>query len=111
MFRRYTIHIEINESAVENKQEIITMLGCSVSEPSNWVEHGSTKERGLTFLDKDGNELESVVFQHQSYFNSLKEKTGSEANEIKELIYALLFEHYQINRTDVGITVSEYNRL
>ncbi|MBD0331045.1 MAG: hypothetical protein ICV66_00155 [Chitinophagaceae bacterium] len=111
MFRRYTIHIEIKEGAVENKKDMLEILGCSISEPSNWVEYGSTRERGLTFLDKNGNELQSFVFQHQPYFNSLREKTGSEENEIKEFIYAALSEHYHIDPADVNIIVSEYDRL
>lgn len=71
------------------------------------MEYGATKERGLTFLDKDGKELDSVVFKHQQYFNSLNDKTISEKSEIKELVRQVLFKHYHLNSEDVSVTVVE----
>ncbi len=83
------------------------MFGCSVTEPSNWLPYGTTKERGLTFLDKAGKELISSVFKHQSYFNLLSEKTLSEKNEIKELVYSSILEHYCIKADELTINVME----
>jgi hypothetical protein len=111
MFRRYKISIELTGEAKQTKEEVLKIFGCSVSEPSNWVEYGSSLERGLTFLDETGKELDSFVFKHQARFNTLEEKTGSEEKEIKELIHAALLEHYNIPPEEVKIKVSEYNRM
>src|SRR2546423_12850135 len=105
MFRRYDISVDIKESEPKLKIEIQNLFGCSVSEPSNWAEYGSTKERGLTFLDKDGQELNSNIFHHQSFFNSMEEKKGSEEEEIRELICKTLSDHYQIDPSGVKIIV------
>ena len=111
MFRRYTIDIEINEAAATNAVGVVKRFGCSVSEPSSWVEYGTTKERSLTFLDQNGQELNSSVFPHQPYFNSLADKMETEIDEIKEFIYSKLSEHFHLAPDNVEITVAEYSRL
>lgn len=107
MFRKYNIKINIKDNSSGCEEEVSKIFGCSITEPSNWVEYGTTKERGLTFLDKEGKELDSVIFKHQQYFNSLDDKKSSEKNEIKELICQTLFKHYHLNSEDVSVTIIE----
>ena len=111
MFRRYTIVITVNETMAEQLHGVEKELGCSISEPSNWVEYGSTSERGLTFLDKNGRELESSIFIHQPYFYLPKVEEESEAHEIMHFIFKTLSTHFSITSDDVKIKVSAYNRL
>lgn len=111
MFRRYIITIEVNNAAVEHLRDIEKVFGCSISEPSNWVEYGSTKEKGLTFLDKNGHELASPVFIHQPYFPPTKNNAEAEADEIKQFVLDALARHYPITLADVKIKVVEYNRV
>lgn len=80
MFRRYDISIEVTASAI-HLNGIEKQLGCSISEPSNWVEYGGAKERGLTFLDKEGKELTSAVFMHQPIFQPLSDKDDTDITE------------------------------
>lgn len=110
MFRRYSIVIEPSDMTAELLSPVDKILGCSVSEPSNWVEYGSTKERGLTFLDKDGCELTSSIFLHQAYFASVKNKEENEIDEIKKFVFNALNKYYPITQDDVKIRVAEYNR-
>ena len=107
MYRKYNIAIHISEGTYLQNDELLQIFSCSISEPSNWVDYGTTRERGLTFLDKNGKELDSIVFEHQPYFNSIKEKSISEKEEIRELIFQVLLKHYQLRPTDITITVSE----
>lgn len=109
MFRKYKIAIQINEGANVYNVELLKIFGCSISEPSNWVAYGSTRERGLTFLDENGKELESIVFEHQPLFNSVDDKNLSEKNEIKELIFQALVKNYRIDPGAISIQVTESN--
>lgn len=109
MFRRYTISIEVSNASSLPSNGFEKVLGCSISDPSNWVEYGSVKERGLTFLDREGRELTSPVFLHQPILTS--SNTESEIDEIKTLIFDSLAKHYAITPEDVKIRVAEYNRL
>jgi len=107
MYRKYNIAIQLNTEPNVDNDELLKIFGCSISEPSNWVDYGTTRERGLTFLDKNGKELDSIVFEHQPYFNSVDEKNVSEKDEIKELIYQFLLKHYHIQPGDIIVKVSE----
>lgn len=107
MYRKYNIAIHINEGINLQNDELLQIFSCSISEPSNWVEYGSTKERGLTFLDKNGKELNSIIFEHQPYFNLLEEKSVSEKEEIRELVYQALLKHYHLAPTDISVTVKD----
>lgn len=109
MFRRYTIAIKASDEAVQRLNAVNKLLGCSVSEPSNWVEYGSTKERGLTFLDKDGRELTSSVFLHQPCFSSMKDKKDNEIDEITQFVFNALNKLYPLTQDDVKIKVTEYS--
>ncbi len=111
MFRRYTISIELTNPASVTLDDLEKILGCSISEPSNWVEYGSTKERGLTFLDKEGTELASAVFVHQPLFTALHNNTNNEMDDIKDFVFNILAKHYPITPADIKIRVAEYNRL
>ncbi len=110
MFRRYTISIEVNDAVAKHIDGIEKVFGCSISEPSNWVEYGSTKERGLTFLDREGHELASPIFKHQPYFTSPEDREESEVDEIKRHIFNALARHCLLTPADVKIKVTEYNR-
>jgi hypothetical protein len=111
MHRRYVISIEASDAALANLTGIDTEFGCSVSEPSNWIEYGSTDDRGLTFLDKEGKELASPVFVHQPVFNALSSGSDSEIAEIREYVFQVLSKHYSVTAADVRIKVREYNRM
>lgn len=110
MFRRYTIVIEAGGETAEHLNGIEKVLGCSISEPSNWVEYGSTKERGLTFLDENGHELTSPIFVHQPYFTPLADDDESEVSEIRNFVVDALTRHRSVNPDNIRIKVSEYNR-
>ena len=107
MFRKYNLGIHVNEGVSFQDDALFKIFGCSISEPSNWFTYGSTKERGLTFLDNTGKELDSTVFEHQPVFSSVDDKNSSEENEIKDLIYQALLKNYDIQPSDVTIEVSE----
>ena len=92
-------------------QEVPKEFGCTISDPSNWLEYGATKERGLTFIDKLGKELDSGIFKHQSYFHLLPEDADDEKEEIYQLVYHALSEHFPFQDDEVRIVVNEYNRL
>jgi hypothetical protein len=111
MFRRYTISIDVNGAVAEHIDGIEKVFGCSVSEPSNWVEYGSTKERGLTFLNGEGHELASPIFQHLPYFTAPGEKVDNEVDEIKRHIIDTLTRYFVLAPLNVKIKVTEYNRL
>ena len=107
MYRRYNITINLKKAASEWEEKVIRIFGCSVTEPSNWVEYGGTIERGLTFLDYDGKELDSPVFEHQPVFYSLAHKEIPEKEEIRELVCQALSKHYQLPLDDVSVLVVE----
>lgn len=109
MFRRYSIIIEASGEAAEHLNGIEKVLGCSISEPSNWVEYGSTKERGLTFLDENGRELTSPVFVHQPYFIPMADNDESEVAEIRSFVVDALARHRSVKPDDILIKVAEYN--
>jgi hypothetical protein len=107
MFRKYDLGIHVNEGVSFHDDALFKIFGCSISEPSNWFSYGFTKERGLTFLDNKGKELESDIFAHQPVFSSVHDKNISEKNEIKDLIYQALLKNYDIHPSDVTIEVTE----
>jgi hypothetical protein len=107
MFRKYNLAIHVNENVTFQNDALLKQFGCSVSEPSNWVAYGSTLERGLTFLDKNGKELNSIVFAHQPFFNPMEEKDVSEKDEIRELICQAVIKNYDISPNDMTIDVTE----
>ena len=111
MFRQYDISIVIDKSAPEIGYDIPAKFGCTISEPSNWIERGLTEERGLTFVDQKGEEIDSSVFKHQPYFNPHNEKMEKEAEEIKDFVYSSLLEHYQFGVDEVKVLVSESSSL
>lgn len=106
IYRRYLISI-----SPKHHHSLPTGLeqefGCSVSEPSNWLEPGSTLERGLTFLDVMGHELHSDAFIHLRTFPRPDVKT-SEKKEIEALIFNRIFEVFHIDPTTVHVHVADY---
>ena len=111
MFRQYEISIVIDKNDPEISYDIPTKFGCTISEPSNWVERGLTEERGLTFVDQKGEEIDSIVFKHQPYFNPRNEKMDKEEEEIKDFVYLSLLEHFPFGIDEVKVLVSENNSL
>jgi hypothetical protein len=111
MFRRYNISIIINENAPQIASNFPMEFGCTISDPSNWIERGLTEERGLTFVDPAGEEITSPIFKHQPYFNLRNEKEIKEKEEIKALIYSSLREHYSLGTDEVSVVVEEYTSL
>ena len=111
MFRQYDISIVIDKDAPEIGNDIPTKFGCTISEPSNWIERGLTEERGLTFVDQKGEEIDSSIFKHQPYFNPHQDKKDKEEEEIKDLVYSTLLEHYPFENDDVKVLVSENSSL
>ena len=111
MFRQYEISIVIDKNDQKISYDIPTKFGCTISEPSNWIERGLTEDRGLTFVDQKGEEIDSSVFKHQPYFNPHSEKMDKEAEEIKDFVYSSLLEHFPFGTDEVKVLVSENNSL
>ena len=112
MFRRYKILITVDGKDVpEIGDKIPTEFGCTISEPSNWIERGATEDRGLTFTDEKGDEINSSVFKHQHLFNPGSENILKESQEITDLIYLALLENFQLEVTEVKVVVNEDDSL
>ena|ERR1700730_14668392 len=111
MFRRYKISITVDKEIPEIENQIPAELGCTISDPSNWIERGSTEERGLTFTNKKGDEIDSPIFQHQHFFNPGNDKKLKENEEISGLIYSALLENFQLETTEVKVVVNEDDSL
>ena len=111
MYRRYNIRIEVDPGVGCDLSDISPIAGCSISEPSNWVVSDNQHDRGLTFLDRNGKEVESEVLRHQKIFHAAPENGPNEEEEISSFLRMVLREHYLIDEDHVRITVSAYNRL
>ncbi len=107
MFRRYKISISVKEDAAQLADNIPKEFGCSISEPSNWIQRGTTTERGLTVLNGKGTEIKSFIFKHQPFFNPDTERTLKEENEIETFVYESLAEHYSLETGQVKIVVKK----
>ena len=80
-------------------------FGCEISDPSVYLSPGSTN-KGLTFLDAKGNQLESPIFKNQAYFEMENLTQATEESAVEKLVYSLLYEHYQFGKDDVKIMVT-----
>ena len=110
MIREYAITIKSGKNAPQIADNVLKEFRCSISEPSTWLTPGTTTERGLTFLDKKGNVLESSLFKHQAFFQRDEHAKVSEKSEIQELVYAIITEHYHIVRADIDVKVDEFGK-
>lgn len=102
--RKYTISISGQKKAPQIADNIPKNFGCAVSEPSSWLAPG-TLEKGLTFLDKKGNPLLSSIFINQAYFYT--DLAAKEESGIEQLVYAILFEHYNFEKNDIQVVVTK----
>ncbi|MEO8403122.1 MAG: hypothetical protein ABI480_00950 [Chitinophagaceae bacterium] len=109
MNRKYSITITAHKAAPQIADNIVRDFDCSISEPSIFLEAGTTTEKGLTFLDKKGNQLVSSIFKNQAFFKQDTEHAQSEEKAIEALIYDVLYEHYHFEKADVKVIVAQYN--
>ena len=105
MLRKYSITIISGKNAPQIADNVQRHFNCWVSEPSSWVAAGSTDEKGLTFLDSDGDGLKSEIFKNQAYFNPGNTAGQPEDETIRSFIYAALMEHYRFEKTDIEVAV------
>ena len=108
MLRKYTISIQPIKNAAQIADNVMKEFGCEISEPSIYLSPGSTN-KGLTFLDAKGNQLESSIFKNQAYFHTENIPPVSEEKAIETLVYTILFEHYQFGHDDIKIMVTPAN--
>lgn len=108
MLRKYNISILAQKNAPQIADNIVRDFDCAISEPSVWLSPGTTTEKGLTFLDKKGNQLVSSIFKNQAFFKTDIDVSQTEENAIENLIYAVLFEHYHFEKADVNVMVTPY---
>lgn len=105
-YRRYLISIDPrNHHSLPDG--LLRQFGCSVTEPSNWITERQTLERGLTFLDHDGHELNSEIFVHLPTFPRTATKS-KEKLEIKAHICDRIRECYHIEPSDLLIHIMEF---
>jgi hypothetical protein len=105
-YRRYQIFITSRHHQ-PLPDGLLSELGCSISEPSNWIEQGNTGERGLTFLDTMGRELDSEVFVHLPIFVKQADKT-TEKKEIEALVFNRVLEVFHLVPDEVHVHVRDY---
>lgn len=107
MLRKYNISITTRKNAPQIADNILRDFDCEISEPSVWLSPGTTSENGLTFLEKNGKQLNSAIFKNQAYFNSGDLKNQKEADMIGALVSTILFEHYSFESADVKVIVTK----
>ena len=105
MLRKYTISIQPLKNAAQIADNVMKEFACEISDPSIYLSPGSTN-KGLTFLDAKGNQLESSIFKNQAYFEMENLTQATEESAVEKLVYSLLFEHYQFGKDDVKIMVT-----
>ncbi|RYF98434.1 MAG: hypothetical protein EOO02_18910 [Chitinophagaceae bacterium] len=106
MERKYNIIISSTKGAPQLADNVSLNFCCSISDPSIWVSQGVTTEKGLSFLDNDGQPLKSDTFKNQAYFNSGNELSESETEAIRLFIYSVLYEHYRFEKADIDVLVT-----
>jgi len=105
MLRKYIISIQPLKNAAQIADNVMKEFACEISDPSIYLSPGSTN-KGLTFLDAKGNQLESSIFKNQAYFEMENLTQATEESAVEKLVYSLLFEHYQFGKDDVKIMVT-----
>ncbi len=105
MDRNYNIEITSKEGSPLIADNVLRKFDCSISDPSKWVTPGTTLEKGLTFLDTKGQDLNSLLFKNQAFFSAPVSIKHTEAESIEAFIYLMLFEHYNFERADITVKV------
>ncbi|MBC7946270.1 MAG: hypothetical protein H7Y42_00210 [Chitinophagaceae bacterium] len=106
MLKKYNVSIKAPKNAPQIADNVIKEFDCEVSDPSSWLEPGTSTQRGLTFLDKKGNQLDSSIFRNMAFFDLDGMRSASDEKAIETLIYKLLYDHYQFEKADVSVTVT-----
>lgn len=106
--RKYSIAIIAHKSAPQIADNVLRDFDCAISEPSVWLLPGSTTEKGLSFLDKSGNPLNSSIFKNQAYFHTDTAQGESEEKALETLVYAILFDCYHFEKADVKVIITRY---
>lgn len=104
--RKYNVSIIAHKNAPQIADNTPMNFDCLVSEPSIWIDAGTTTAKGLSFVDKSGGQLNSSLFRNQAFFHV--ENDQSEEKAIESLVYTTLFEHYSFEKSDVKVIVTKY---
>ena len=101
---RYQIIIKTKQNKPALTAGLLKPFGCFITEQGQPDKTGQRDERNLIFIDSEGKELNSFVFEDLAFFFKLN-KEISEVQEIKTLIYTTLKESYGIESSDVEVDV------
>lgn len=103
-FRFYKIKLEpaTNHSI---PAEIPGHFGVLITDPSNLVPSGSTKKRGLSFLDKEGIVMEHKALKHVPIWDKPPYPI-TEEDEIAILIRKKIGDYFKVNGDQLNVQVS-----
>ena len=104
--RKYSISIVAHKNAPQMADNVLRDFDCAISEPSIWLLPGSTTAKGLSFLDKKGNPLNSSIFKNQAFFNG--DDAQAEEKSIEKMVYGVLFDSYSFEKSDTKVIVTKY---
>jgi hypothetical protein len=105
--RKYNISIIAQKNAPKIADNVLKDFDCEISEPSAWLLPGTTNEKGLSFLDKKGNPLNSPLFKNQAYFHVDTVQAQTEEEAVELLIYTILFDCYTFGKSDAKVIVTK----
>ena len=106
--RRYSISIIADKNAPKIADNVSKDFDCEISEPSALLLPGTTNEKGLSFLDKKGNPLNSPFFKNQAYFHMDTVQRQTEEEAVESLVYTILFDYYSFGKNDAKVIVKKY---
>ena len=104
---KYSVSIVAHNLAPQIADNVSKEFDCVISEPSVWLFPGTTSERGLSFVDKNGKALRSSIFKDLAFF--YMENAPTEEKAIESLISSNLFEHYSFEKADIKVIVTKYS--
>lgn len=102
---RYQIIIKPKQNVHTTSAVVLKPFGCLITEQGQPDKLGQADERNLMFVDSEGKELNSPVFEDLAFFFK-PQKEISEIQEIETLIYTTLKESYGIEANDVEVEVT-----
>ena len=97
-FRSYKIRLEFAQN-VTLPAGLPKQFGALISDPSNLVPGGSTKQRGLSFLNTEGIKMQEAAFKHVPIMNKHPYPI-TEEDEITDVVYKQLAEGYKLQASD-----------
>ena len=103
-FRSYKIRLEPRDN-IYIPAGLPKLFNALISDPSNLVPLGNTKQRGLSFLDTEGILLTNPVLKHIPVMNKLPYPI-TEEDEISNVISQSLHEYYTLKSEDVTIHIT-----